>query len=130
MASSRHEKQYREGPGGSRAQGKYSADEDYSVLRWLFRTGCEEAPRSGGVHFPCLSLQLCSVGEGALQIGVLQELRSKEWQNKEACQPFTVTGVQFAQEGIVIPFGAGESPEQSRVDCRVTSALDHDSSGN
>lgn len=111
MASSRHEKQYPEGPGGStRAQGKYSADEDYSVLRWLFRTACEEASHSGGVLFPCLTLRLCGVGEGALQIGVLQELRSKEWQNKEACQPFTVTRVQFAQGGIIIPFGAGESP--------------------
>lgn len=94
-----------------------SADESYSVLRWLFRTGCEEPPRSGSVRFPCLTLQLCGVGEGALQIGVLQELRSKEWQNKEACQPYSVTGVQFAQGGIVIPFGAGESPEQSNDLC-------------
>lgn len=36
MASSRYEKQYPEGPGRSRSQGKYSSDKDYNVLKYFF----------------------------------------------------------------------------------------------
>lgn len=76
MASSRSQKQYSEGPGGSRAQGKYSTEQTCDALKCF------------------VSLQLPDVGEGALQIRVFQEPCPR--QSQRAVQPsFTVIMVLY-----------------------------------
>lgn len=70
MASSRSQKQYSEGPGGSRAQGKYSTEQSYDALKCF------------------ISLQLPDVGEGALQITVFLGQEPCPRQSQRAVQFF------------------------------------------